>query len=302
MQKNSKLDEIKQACHDACNIDFERLYTNDDYSLHKHTIGFFISSLPRNERALLKSNEEDLAPTILAHTRAQAAFLLKGYSNAKVVHQAYLCHSPDGRYLLNVLTAMGGPFADLAYVNDGLDIRDIIVNAFLELIAFTDSGVSLETLRANMKDEGLAIKAPENYLSIAIKEYIVRNSETPDKLSGFFEKLVGELIKAEHINKPYEDETESSDDDEFFDDDDEDDFFDDEDDFFDDEDGSSDDDYEDDTDEDAAVDISVLYTPKMSPYMQKFWEKHGTCFFDDKTRKKFLEDLKRYREKIEKLM
>ena len=294
MTKNNKLDEIKQACHDACNIDFERLYTNDDYSLHKHTIGFFISSLPRNERALLKSQEEDLAPTLLAHTRAQAAFLLKGYSNAKVVHQAYLYHSSDGRYLLNVLTALGRQFADLAYVNDGLDIRDIIVNAFLELMAFTDSGVSLEAFRANMKDEGQAIKAPENHLSTAIKEYMVRNSETPDKLSGFFEKLVRELIKAEDINKPYEDEAESSDYDDFFDDDDEDDFFDDED-------GSSDD-YEDDTDEDAAVDISVLYTPKMSSYMQKFWEKHGTRFFDDKTRKKFLEDLKRYREKIEKLM
>ena len=277
MLLSNSLKEILQACNDAFYINFDEVWTNDDYSfLHKSLVKF-ANALPKQERDEIVNDYG--APTVMANSRLLSAVLLRGYRNSDLILQANLYQHPDARMLLNVLAAVAPNMESLAYLSDGLDIRDILSEAVIGLIEKLGDPIDLRFLRRNFDD--LDYFFIDDFCGkevIALKKCIIKNSETPDMLCEYLDHLqyiVWNFDQEEHqTSDDAEDDSESGDPE-----------------------YSNDDDNYDIVD--PLIMLSGLNRPKMSTYMQKFWKAHGERFFDDKTRQNFLADLKKYRQKLE---
>ncbi len=271
MQRDLHLEHLITACRDSYLVDLEMAETYGDYSLHRDSIKEFVDSLPKDERAQVV--DEQGVPTYMANARMEAALLFKGFSNEMLVKQAYLSHSPESRKLLCMLRFFGQLIFDLGFTKDGYDIRDIISQAFIEIIAKLDGGLTLKEMRKNIDGGDLGVKDPNCQAVHALKKCIIKYSKDLDELDEFVSGFTGALLYAnakdegEPKGKIKLHETYSE--------------------------------------EDVAkrqypfVDLSAIHIPKMSSYMRNFWYKHGECFFDVHKRQNFIEELRQYRTTLE---
>ncbi len=283
MEISENLKNVLQACNDADYIEFEEIcMIDDDYSLYHQALLNFINGLPEQDRALLLDDNGE--PNNLANDRLHAALLLRGYCNIKLINHAYSYHRTEARMLINVVALLAQDMEQLTYCSDGFDIRDIIVEAVIGLLALIDDQMDFNFALARRHVDELFLKDTSSKAVIALKKGIVEHSKDPDSLAdyiGHIQYVLQDFDNADEYalldecdadNDEDEGECESIDD-------------------------------EDDIVSSTPLTwLSILDRPKMSPYMSRFWDKYGERFFDENTRKKFLADLKRYRKTLEKAL
>lgn len=271
MQIPQNLKEVIQASIDAKHLDFNAYFLNtDDYTMDFDSVDHFAHELPLQESASVFDEYQD--PTVATYIRFQAALLLTGYNNDRLVHTAYKYHPTRARHLLNILSCKAQNMYKFNFVYDGFDIRDILARAFYDVIRMLDSGMDCAFFQKNIDDHARLL--PDDKAVSSLKRYLIKNGEKLDKLSHFIDKLCQDLFEANA-----ELFIEDSDDSEVF------------------LHGRRDIEYIE--DDEHYMELESFYKQKMSIYMTRFWNRNGDRFFDVKTRKVFLEELAAYRESFE---
>ncbi len=277
---NRFLDLVQVSC-DAKALDLNELYVSNGFIENDSILGF-IKELPKEEQGALLDEGN---PTIEAYARCLKASMLKGYQNEKLIHLANrggLC--PNAKSLLNVLAFISREYEELGKLLDGYDFRDILAEAVALSIDELEHGVAF----ANLGQERCAFYAQNNHYAInkavfACQLFLANHSTTYEELSDELVQLVWDIkdlnkndvslidtIEKAFIHpdknclEPVKQNEEQ--------------------------------------DLDPLFELSKLFKPKMSYYMNWFWHEKGADFFASSTRKDFLDSLKKYREKLERFV
>ncbi len=345
MQIPQNLREIIQARYDARFFYLPGLKVYKDYSISIGSLEEFTKGLSVEER----DTTTDLygIPTASAYLRMQSALMLRGYNDEALIHAVNLSHCPEARGLLNLLSSLAPRMYNLNFVDDGLDIRDIISRAFNDIIDLLDGDCDFAYLRK--KPDVFCGMTDDDKAFGTLRRCIIKNSVSLDNLARFMNRVINDLMEANTKEIPagyaYEDmnlvkyykmmvKSSSKEQDLYLgkdrfdgnfgsvEDDDREygDKGDYKEDAYDEGDHVENNDAEakkvhqvhyqidniygqdKDDDESFSMNLAALYKPNMSDYLNRFWDKNGDLFFDIKTRKKFLADLKQYREIVEKAM
>ncbi len=269
MQIPLNLKHVIQARYDERYINFHAYEITDDYSMDEGSIDHFAHEIPEQEWISVFDEHEDA--TAETYLRMQAALLMTGYRNARLVHAVYKYHPTLSRNLFNILSSKARDMLNFTCVYDGFDIRDIIAEAFLQVIRLLDGGDDFSFFQKKIDDFCKVL--PNDKAVGSLARCIIKNGAKLDKLSHFIDKLSKDIREAE--GDMYLEVTETTKSakkysrpikgDEYY------------------------------------MDLESVYRPKMSSYMTRFWNQKGDRFFDVKTRKDFLEELVEYRTSIDEL-
>ncbi len=283
MKLLDKIKDLVEASADATALDLNDI-TLENGTISESAVLKFVKCLPDDWQEVLLEQDH---PTDVAYARCLAACLLKGYGDANLVHLARRKLSSDASFLLHALACIAHEAVTLETLPDGYDIRGILAEAVALSIDETEQGKKLANYgidKSNVDKLILDTAGPRtcSQAVYAMKCFIADHSANLDELIEESIELVWAIkdsskldsLEVTCIDKAFKQASYSHD-------------------------------HvferhcmDPDVGPDPFLQLSSLFKPKMSLYMNRFWDHQCDSFFESSTRDDFLDFLRRYRKTL----
>ena len=284
MKLLDKIKDLVEASIDARALDLNEI-TLDNGIIEDGAVLSFVKALPEQwQEGLLEHNR----PTDLARDRCLAACMLKGYGDANLVRLARRKSDSNASFLLQALTYAANDMVTLESLPDGYDIRGFLaetvvlsVYEFEKSVTLANLGIEKSSLDKLILD--MAGGRTSNQAVYAMKSFIESHSASLDELVDALIELVWAISDSskldslevtcidkafKHVSYPQYRDFEKHD-------------------------------AQTAVRQDPALELSSLFKPKMSIYMNRIWDHQCDVFFEKSTRDDFLAFLRKFRNTLQ---